>query len=484
MESYIYRPATELAEMIRTGKASSVEIVSEHIRRIKKLDERIHAIVMLFEEEALRTAAQCDEEARNDQFRGPLHGVPVTIKEAFWMKGTPSTMNFKYFRNFIAERDALVVERIRNSGAVIIGKTNVPKSLMDYQVKGDLYPEGKSPYSELYTPGGSTGGGAAALAAGFTPLELGSDIGGSVRLPAAFCGLFGLKPTNRTVPPDGNIPIPKEAKSFLIHLASAGPLARNIADLEVLWKVITGSHPSDRNIPRIDWQPPTCKRLADYRIAWVEGWPGFPTSQTVGDAILKLVTAFAQKGGMVIQGIPDEKLHSDTLDLWISLFPYVTAQGVPWIIRQLLKMEIKSTFLKGTKAFNKGLNSAYKMDANHYARAMYTKNQVIERWENLFTHVDFLICPVAFGPAYKRCKIGSHITYDGTEVIYPHYVWPFTAPFNASGNPSITIPIGHDSEGLPLGVQVVGPYWSEPELIRFAGMLARLGPGFDRPLNW
>ena len=104
---------------------------------------------------------------------------------------------------------------------------------MDYQVKGDLYPEGESPFGDLYTPGGSTGGVAAALAAGFTSLELGSDIGGSVRLPAAFCGLFGLKPTDRTVPPDGNIPIPKEAKSFLIHLASAGPLARNIADLEV-----------------------------------------------------------------------------------------------------------------------------------------------------------------------------------------------------------------------------------------------------------
>ena len=484
MESYIYRPATELAEMIRTGKASSVEIVSEHIGRIKKLDERIHAIVMLFEEEALRTAAQCDEEARNGQFRGPLHGVPVTIKEAFWMKWTPSTMNFKYFRNFIADRDALVVERIRNSGAVIIGKTNIPKNLMDYQVKGDLYPEGKSPDGDLYTPGGSTGGGAAALAAGFTPLELGSDIGGSVRLPAAFCGLFGLKPTDRTVPPDGNIPIPKQAKSFLIHLASAGPLARNIADLEVLWKVITGPHPCDRNIPRIDWQPPTGKPFSDYRIAWVDGWPGFPASRPVSDAIRKLMRAFEKKGGTAVKGIPDDKLHSDTLDLWVSLFPYVTAQGVPWIIRQLLKMEIKSTFLKGTNAFNKGLNSAYKMDANHYARAMYTKNQVTERWENLFKQFDFLICPVAFGPAYKRCKIGSRITYDGNEVIYPHYVWPFTAPFNASGNPSITIPAGIDSEGLPLGLQVVGPYWSEPELIHFAGMLAELGSGFNRPSGW
>jgi amidase len=400
------------------------------------------------------------------------------------MKGTPSTMNFKYFRNFIAERDAVVVERIRNSGAVIIGKTNVPKSLMDYQVKGDLYPEGKSPYGELYTPGGSTGGGAAALAAGFTPLELGSDIGGSVRLPAAFCGLFGLKPTDRTVPPDGNIPIPKQAKTFLIHLASAGPLARNIADLKVLWKVITGPHACDRNIPRIEWQRPTSKPLSGYRIAWVDGWPGFPISRPVNDAIRKLVMAFEQKGGTAIKGIPDNNLHNDTLDLWISLFPYVTAQGVPWIIRQLLKLEIKSTFLKGTNAYNKGLNSAYKMDANHYARAMYTKNMVIERWENLFTQFDFLICPVAFGSAYKRCKIGSRITYDGTEVIYPHYVWPFTAPFNASGNPSITIPVSLDMEGLPIGVQVVGPYWSEPELIRFAGMLAELGTGFNRPSNW
>src|SRR6266540_7430834 len=200
MSKFIYKSATELAHLIREGRATSSDIVKEHLEQIKKHNEKINALISLFEEEALEQAAQYDRETKEGKFRGPLHGVPVTIKEIFWIKGKHSNMNFKMLKDFVAPEDAVVIDRIRKNGAVILGQTNVPRNLSGYQVRGDIYPEGKNPYNTEYTPGGSTGGGAAALAAGFSPLELGADLGGSIRVPAGFCGLYGLKPTEKTVP--------------------------------------------------------------------------------------------------------------------------------------------------------------------------------------------------------------------------------------------------------------------------------------------
>lgn len=197
MNQYIYKSATELAGLIRDGKATSTAIVSAHLERIRNVNGRLNALINVFEEEALQEAALCDKEAEEGRFRGPLHGVPITIKEQFWIKGKKSNTNFKMLKDFVAPEDAVVVDRIRKSGAIILGQTNVPKNLLDYQVAGDIYPEGVNPYNVEYSPGGSTGGGAAALAAGLTPLELGGDFGGSIRVPANFCGLYGLKPRRR-----------------------------------------------------------------------------------------------------------------------------------------------------------------------------------------------------------------------------------------------------------------------------------------------
>src|SRR4030095_9429191 len=177
MGKFIYKSATELARLIREGAATSSDIVRDHLEQIKKHNNKINALISLFEKEALEQADQCDQEAKEGKFRGSLHGVPITVKEIFWIRGKHSTTNFKMLKDFVAPEDAVVIERIRKSGAIILGQTNVPKNLSGYQVKGDIYPEGKNPYNTAFTPGGSTGGGAAALAAGFTPLELGADLG-------------------------------------------------------------------------------------------------------------------------------------------------------------------------------------------------------------------------------------------------------------------------------------------------------------------
>lgn len=485
MKQYIYKSASELAKLIRDGKATSSDIVKEHLEQIQAHNDKLNALISIFEEEALREAELCDQEVKEGNFRGPLHGVPVTIKEQFWIKGKKSNTNFKMLKDFVAPEDAVIVDRIRKSGAIILGQTNVPKNLLDYQVAGDIYPEGKNPYNLDYSPGGSTGGGAAALSAGLTPLELGGDFGGSIRVPASFCGLYGLKPTEKTVPSHGNIPLAKNANTFIVHMVQAGPLARTIEDVELLWKVIVGPHESDRTVPDINWQKAANNSLSDYKVAWADGWPGFKTSAPISQAIKSLAEKLNSNGCKIEKKIPDETIHQDSLKTFVGLFPYIIAQGNPWLVRNIIKMQLYSGFLKGLKKefpdLARTMNHAFKFNANHYGEMLLQRSLITQRWEKFFMVYDFLICPVAFGPAYKRCKIGRKLNYDGKEMIYINYTWPYVACFNASGNPSITIPLGLSEEGLPIGVQIVGKYWSEPVLIHFAKQIAPLTQGFVQP---
>ena len=486
--NYIYKSASELASLIREGKAKSTDIVTEHIERIKSLNGKINALVSLFDEEAIAEAQLCDKEASTGNFRGPLHGVPVTIKECFWIKGKKSNMNFKMLRHFVAPEDAVVVQRIRQSGAIILGQSNVPKSLIDFQVRGDLYPEGKNPYNFAHTPGGSTGGGSAAIAAGFSALELGSDFGGSVRIPSDFCGLYGLKPTERTVPLHGNIPLPKNANTFLIQMTQAGPLGRSVEDVELLWKIIKGPHESDRNVADINWKTPTGKDLSAYKIAWTDSWPGLETSEAIKNVLAEFAGRLAKEGVIIEKNIPDASIHLDSLKVYGGIFPYVVSAGTPWLIRMLIKWQLNSGLLKGLNSFfspvTKAMNRGFKLRASHYGKMMLERMRLTRRWENFFTDYDFLICPVAFGPAYPRCKTGSKIYYEGKEVVYINYAWPFNACFNASGHPSLAIPLGLSKEGLPLGIQVVTKYWNEPELLAFGKKLSAITPGFIKPKDF
>lgn len=488
MNQYIYKSATELAGFIQEGKATSSDIVKEHLEQINKHNSRLNALISVFEEEALHEAELCDKETREGKLRGPLHGVPVTIKEQFWIKGKKSNTNFKMLKDFVAPEDAVIVDRIKKSGAIILGQTNVPKNLIDYQVSGDIYPEGKNPYNTEYSPGGSTGGGAAALAAGFTPLELGGDFGGSIRVPSNFCGLYGLKTTEKTVPLHGNIPLPKNADTFLVHMAVSGPLARNINDIELFWKIIVGPHESDRNIPDINWRQPADKSLSDYKIAWTDGWPGYETSSQISGAIKSFADKLKENGCNIEKKIPDETLHKDSLKVYVGIFPYVIAQGTPLLVRAIIKMQLHAGFLKGMKRDSPSLidemSNGFKLNANHYGKMMLQRSLITQRWEMFFNNYAFLICPVAFGPSYKRCKTGSKLNYDNKELIYANYAWPYNACFNVSGNPSITIPLGLGKEGLPIGVQIVSKYWNEPELIHFAKKVSKLTQGFIRPQGY
>jgi len=481
MGKYIYRSAVELAQLIRDGEATSTEVVKEHLARIQQLNPELNAVVELLEDEALKTAAECDAEAKQGNFRGPLHGVPMTVKEQYWVKGTRSTLNANMLKDWVAPEDAVIVSRLRKAGAIILGKTNVPKNLIDYQVSGDIYPDGKNPYNMDHSPGGSSGGSSAALASGMVPIELGGDFGGSIRIPSNYCGVYGMKPTENTIPGHGNAPSPKGSKGFVFHMAQAGPMARTLDDLELVWKTIRGSHHSDRNTPRVEWKDSSNKTLKDYKVAWVDQWDDYPTSKQTRKEIKKFIDQLNKSGCKTGNSGPDNNLHNRSLSIYVRLFPQLIAQDVPWFIRPFMKMQLKRGLLKGLKKFMPEFNRGFKHSLINYSETMGIRAGIVSEWEEYFKKHDLLICPMSFGPAYKRCKTGDPIEHDGKKLVYVNYAWPYVACFNASGNPAMNIPLGIGEDGLPIGVQVVGPYWSEPDLLHFAKLVSKFTPGFVKP---
>ena len=484
MKKYIYKSATELAELIRKGNATSTQIIKEHFEQIKLHNNDLNAIVINFEKEALLEAECCDKETLEGKYRGPLHGVPITVKEQFWIKGVKSTLNFKMLKNWRATTDAVIIERLKNAGAIIIGKTNVPKNLTDSQVNGDIYKEGKNPYDLNLTPGGSSGGSATAIASGMTPIGLGSDLGGSIRNPANFCGLYGLKPTESTIPLQGAMPNFSNTKGFVFHMAQAGPLARNIEDIELLWSVIKGEHNSDRTVSPIKWKDCDDLTCNDFKISWIDSWSGYMPSSETKNVISSFIKKIEDSGFKITNTKPPELLHQKTLSLSMRLFSQLISQSIPWYIKPLVKIQLKKGLLKGVKLYNKEINNGFKDSFKYYSETMGIRAEIISEWETYFEKNDILICPTGFGPAFKRSKIGEPIIYNGKKIKYFDYVWPYLGCFNGSGHPCLTIPLGLNKEGLPIGIQIVGAYWSEPKLIQFTKLISKFNTNFIQPPNY
>jgi amidase len=473
--------ALALARQVARGELTSSDLVRAQLARIRQLNPTLNAVVVLQEEQALQEAAACDQEAQRGALRGPLHGIPMTVKEQFWVRGTPSTLNTKLMRGWVAAEDSLTVTRLKKAGAIILGKTNVPLNLLDYQVWGDLYPEGKNPYSPDHTPGGSSGGSAAALASGMTPLELGGDFGGSVRVPAHFCGVYGLKPTENSVPIHGMGPTPAGLKGFVSHMAQAGPMARTPEDLELAWTIIRGPDVRDRSVPRIAWRDVSGRTLRDYRIAWVDGWPGYPAGAQTRAAVRRFVDILAQQGARVTEVSPTGDLHRRTLALYVRLFPQLIAQGVPGLFLPLMKHQIRSTLMKGFDAFQREYDQGFRPSFANYAETLTLRAAIVAEWERFLEPYDLLVCPASYGPAFRRCQIGTPLPAEGATMAYVTYAWPYVACFNASGHPAMSVPLGLGDDGLPLGVQLVGPYWSEPDLLQVARLAAPHAAGFVPP---
>jgi amidase len=474
-----YATATEVARRIHDREISSTEVTEAFLARIAAHNSKLNAIVQLFEGDARSRAKEADEALARGERWGPLHGVPMTIKEMFLMANTPSTLNSRRMKDFVAPEDGVLVKRIKSAGAVILGKTNVPANLQGYQVQGDIYPEGKNPYRVECSPGGSTGGGAAAVAAGLTALELGADGGGSLRVPAHFCGVFCLKPTDKTIPRYGGLPLPKGARGFLVNMGQPGPLSRSIDDLELLWEIIRGPDPSDFEIAPIDWRPPSGRSLAQLRFAWTDGFEQYVAGAETREQLAALAARIERAGARVEKAVP--AIFPQAKEVFVHLQGALLGQDMPWLVRKIFPMFVGRGLLKGQPHMVRLLRRALKMNTQEYAAALGVKRVWVEDIERFFGSHDVLLAPVSYGPAFKRCKQGTPLHFDGAMGPYNDYCWPYVGPFNASGHPALVMPLGTSKDGLPIGVQLIGPYWSEPELLHIARQLAPLTKGFVAP---
>ncbi|MEP7197960.1 MAG: amidase family protein [Saprospiraceae bacterium] len=479
---FIYKSASELAIMIRSGQATSVEIVTEFINNIKNNNYKYNALIYLREKEALDDARNANEAiTKGDTFNKPLLGVPLTIKEMFWVKGSPSTLNAKMY-GFTAPRNAEVVNHLKNAGAIILGTTNDAYLLSDYQTQGEVYPICNNPFDTTRTPGGSTGGGAAALAAGFTTLELGSDLGGSIRVPSVFCGLWSLKPTFGAV----NISDGTSPDSAFVYtrmaLASAGPMARTPDDLKLIWEVLRSTKIDIRFQKPIDWKPSSDKSLNQYKIAWMDEWKLKDGNVKISNDTKEKFNTFIDslKGNSVVIEKNAPEIYTDLQKMFLSTFGYMMGENQPWLLRKFIEMDFAKTD-NGSGNFNSFSDAIMDASDEGWNKIQADRNILINKWENFFTQYDFFICPVTYGAAFKKGESWKPIkTDDGKSIGYMDYV-PYSYVINATGHPAITVPLGLNAQGLPIGIQIVGRYYSEPELLHLAKLLEPLTPKFQKP---
>ena len=301
----VFATATQLAQMIRNKEVSAVEVLDAYLQQIDKYNGKINAIATLDSERAKNRAIEADEALAKGENWGALHGVPVTIKDTIETAGLLTTAGYPPLKNHIPSEDATTVARLKAAGAIILGKTNLPKLAGDYQTNNPLFGQTNNPWDLERTVGGSSGGSACAIAAGFSPLDIGSDVAGSIRLPAHYCGVYGLMPTDRRVPTTGHIPPLPNQSQFIRHMLRIGGFARSVADLQLCFSLIAGADIRQPEIPPVT-EEPTEKQLKELKIAWTYGVDFLPVSKDTHSCIQTAINRLSDTGCYLEQCNPTD----------------------------------------------------------------------------------------------------------------------------------------------------------------------------------
>lgn len=479
MSEFVFRTATELAQIIREKTATAVDVLEDHLQQIARHNPALNAIVTPNEEEARQRAREADEALARDEVWGPLHGVPVTVKDVFETAGLRTTSSFKPLADYIPRHDATAVARLRDAGAILLGKTNMPMLALDFQTDSPLFGRANNPWNTACTPGGSTGGGAASVAAGLSPLEIGSDIGGSLRIPAHFCGVFSLKPSEHRVSLAGHIPEPPGAPRGVRHMAVVGPLARSVADLRLALSLLAGEDGRSWEVAPVPLPLVAKRSLEEYRIAWSDDFGGAPLARDARAALQTTAEGLAQAGCYV------ERLNPPGFDFeaaWQTCGELLGAEigaGMDRLPRFLTGMQFRMmpdrSFMK--RSFVRGLG----LDMHSYAQVLTRRDGLISKLESFLSGWDAWLCPVTVGTAFPHCKMGQPIEIDGQSVPYFVANSSYTSVFSMTGSPVVVLPAGSSKEGLPIGIQVVGRRWRDMELLAVAEAIAGVTGPFRPP---
>ena len=456
IDDYAKATAGELVAALAKRQVSAVELADAAIARIERFDGPINAVVVRDFDRA-RQAAKAADQALARGERGPLLGLPMTVKEAHNVAGLPTTWGAAMFKDWIAPTDSIGVARLKAAGAVILGKTNVPPFLADWQSDNPVYGRTNNPWDLGRSPGGSSGGSSAALATGMVPLEFGSDIGGSIRVPAAFCGLYGHKPSHDLIPQRGHAPPGIDGDG--VPLAVIGPMARSAADLELALDVLAGPPPEQAVGYRLALPPARHARLADYRVLMLTHHPLAPVDEEIVAALDALASRLEAAGAQVARQSP--------------LLPdLAAAHGV--YMSLLGPLMAPPEAISGPGAPPVGAWFAAAFAQTNFRRA----------WAALFETVDVVIAPVFGSPAFLHDNSPDTqtrlLTINGQPTAYfGQLAWPGMATL--ANLPATAAPIGQTRTGLPIGAQIIGPYLEDRTTIGFAGLLEREFGGFKAP---
>ena len=481
--------ATELADAIRQYSASAQDVLEAHLERIATQNPSLNAIVTLDEEGARRRAEEADEALARGDIWGPLHGVPVTIKDVFETAGMRTTSGFKPLAGYVPQQDATVVARLRRAGAIILGKTNTPAMAGDEQTNNLLFGRTNNPWNLGRTPGGSSGGSAAAVASGMSPLDIGSDIGGSVRNPAHFCGVFSLKPSEYRVPFTGHIPpLPgSKGRGLLRYFLTPGPLARSVADLQLALTIIAGPDERQWEVPPVPLTPSPLRDLRELRFAWSDDF-GLSVSADIRDALEDLAAELVRAGCRVERRDPPEFDFFQALQVYGELKEAaLTVRSSPLHLPRFVWRTLAGP-LSRSDPTSRGLMRGAGANLQGCVRALSQRDVLIAKMERFLADWDAWLCPVAALPAYPHLpsrnpieQLRATVDVDGQRIPYLMATSVYTGLFNLTGNPVVVLPLGCSKDGLPMGMQVVGKRWADMALLAVAEQLVQVTGQFRPP---
>jgi amidase len=478
-----FASAGQLLSLLAARKVSAVELFDAAVRRIEAFDAAINAVVVRDFERA-REAARSADTARARGEGGALLGLPMTVKEAYNVAGLATTWGFTTAKDFRPAEDALAVTRLKAAGAVILGKTNVPVFLSDWQSYNDLYGTTNNPWDVTRTPGGSSGGSAASLAAGYVALELGSDIGGSLRTPAHYCGVFAHKPSLALVPARGHTPPNLPALPTESDLAVIGPMARSAADLSLELDVIAGPDAEANAIAyRLALPPPRHAELKGYRVLVIDAHPSIPTAAEVTSALQRLASRLEALGVKTARASPLLPDLAHAGKIYTQLLTSIFGAFLP-IERYTSTAAAARALPASDESLTAWRARGTVLSHRDWILADGARARLRRQWRGLFREWDVVLCPPMPTPAFPHDHTPEQkdrrITIDGK--IYPYLdqvVWPGVATL--AGLPATAAPIGLSAAGLPIGVQIIGPYLEDRTTLRFAELIEREFGGFVAP---
>ena len=480
MNDLVFTTAQELARSIRQRQVSATEVLDAHLQQIARHNRALNAIVTLDEERARTRAREADAAMARGDLWGPLHGVPVTIKDSIETAGLRTTSGFPPLAEYVPATDAPVVARLRAAGAIILGKTNLPTLAMDVQTDNPIFGRSNNPWNLTRTPGGSTGGGGAAVAAGLTPLEIGSDIAGSVRIPAHYCGIYTIKPTDHRVPVTGHIPEPPGAPRGVRHMPQLGPLGRSVDDLILALGLIAGPDGRQWEVPPVPLEPAQHRALNELRFAWTDNFGGVSVSSDTKAALARFAGEL-QKLGSTVEFCPLAEFDFATAwETWGEVFQAEVGSTMPPEAEAQFAVQFGAT-LDADAPLVRGMAHAVNATMRQYTAALMKRDALIAVMEQFLATWDVLLCPVTAGPAFPHCQPRTPIAVDGGVVAYWTATAAYTTPFSLTGHPAVVLPMARSAEGLPIGLQVVGRRWGDMQLLAIARQLAEVIGPFQRP---